>query len=802
MDQKRSLYVRPIAIVVFILFVQSLFSQQDRQAIIRGSVKDSKGTPVEFATVYIKETQQGTQSDIKGNFLLQVAPGSYTFCVQMMGYETYEQTVTLRTGESVTIPVTLEEKRYALQEVVIEAKSSVQRINESAYNAIALDATVQHNSTANLSNMLNKVSGVRIRETGGVGSDMQVMLDGFSGKHVKVFIDGVPQEGVGGAFGLHNIPVNYAERIEVYKGVVPVEFGTDAIGGVINVVTKKGFNKKWHLDASYSYGSFNTHKSYLNFGQTFNNGLTYEVNAFQNYSDNNYWVDTPVTEFLDNGGSLTNKNKPEHVQRFHDTYHNETVISKIGLVDKPWADRLLFGLTYSHVYAEQQNGVLQDIVFGGKYRKGHSLMPSFEYSKRNLLIKGLDVTATANYNKNISHNVDTTAYEYNWRGEKRLRRNGIRGEHIYQHTRSDDKNWSGTFTARYRVKDIHSFTLNSVFNSFTRSNRSMLVPDAQPEAIGRETQKSISGLSYQLMPSEVWNASVFCKYYYQHVSGPVAVNSAQDQFERMTKNVNTAGYGMAGTYFVMPNLQAKLSYEKVYRLPNNTEMFGDNDLESGDLAIKPENSDNINVNISYSESFGMHGVYVEGGFIYRDIKDYIQRNITGLSGGKYGAAYVNHGKVLTKGYTLTARYNLSNWMSAGGNFTSINTRDNVKKSLNSDAPNMAYKSRMPNVPYLFANSDATFYWHNLGKKGNVLSFTYDNFYMKRFPLYSEAFGSSESKSYVPTQFSHNIAISYSVSDGKYNVSFECQNIADEKLYDNFSLQKAGRAFYGKLRVSL
>ncbi|HBK30460.1 MAG TPA: hypothetical protein DDZ78_02405, partial [Porphyromonadaceae bacterium] len=71
--------------------------------------------------------------------------------------------------------------------------------------------------TADLSDMLNKVSGVRIRETGGVGSDMQVMLDGFSGKHVKVFIDGVPQEGVGESFGLNNIPVNYAERIEVYK---------------------------------------------------------------------------------------------------------------------------------------------------------------------------------------------------------------------------------------------------------------------------------------------------------------------------------------------------------------------------------------------------------------------------------------------------------------------------------------------------------------------------------------------------------------------------------------------------------
>lgn len=74
---------------------------------------------------------------------------------------------------------------------------------------------------------------MKLRESGGVGSDMQLMLDGFSGKHVKVFIDGVPQEGVGSSFGLNNIPVNFADRIEVYKGVVPVGFGTDAIGGVI-----------------------------------------------------------------------------------------------------------------------------------------------------------------------------------------------------------------------------------------------------------------------------------------------------------------------------------------------------------------------------------------------------------------------------------------------------------------------------------------------------------------------------------------------------------------------------------------
>ena len=90
---------------------------------------------------------------------------------------------------------------------------------------------------------------MKVRESGGVGSDMQLTLDGFSGKHVKIFIDGVPQEGVGSSFGLNNIPVNFAERIEIYKGVVPVGFGTDAIGGVINIITKKKRDRRSKTDS-------------------------------------------------------------------------------------------------------------------------------------------------------------------------------------------------------------------------------------------------------------------------------------------------------------------------------------------------------------------------------------------------------------------------------------------------------------------------------------------------------------------------------------------------------------------------
>ena len=777
----------------FLLLLISISAFSQHKTMISGKVLSSEKTTVDFATVYLKGTNYGGTTNEEGIYHLQAPAGEYTLVVSAIGYKTVEKPVKLMRGERTKMNVVISPQATELDEVVV-VSNGVTRLKRSAFNAVALDTKALQNSTQNLSEALAQAPGMKIRESGGVGSDMQLMMDGFTGKHIKIFIDGVPQEGVGSSFGLNNIPVNYAERIEVYKGVVPVGFGTDAIGGVINIITKKN-RDKWFLDASYSYGSFNTHKSYVNFGQTFRSGLTYEINVFQNYSDNNYYVDTPVKDFTT--GAI-NKKKIEHVKRFHDTYHNEAVIGKIGFVDKKWADRLMFGFTYSHMYKDIQTGVRQEVVFGGKYRKGYSIMPSLDYRKRDFFVRGLDVVLTANYNKNMTNNVDTSSYEYNWRGEMRPLR--MPGEQSYQNTRSDNNNWNGTLTANYRIGKAHTFTFNHVINAFRRSNQSLLNEDSEANAIPKETRKNISGLSYRLMPTEHWNLSVFGKYYNQFIAGPVATSSAQDDYIRTTNSVSAMGYGAAGTYFILKSLQAKLSYEKAYRLPTNEEMFGDEDLETGDISLKPENSDNVNLNLSYNETFGKHSVYVEGGLIYRNTKDYIQRNISDLSGGKYGATYVNHGRVETKGYNISVRYGFANWVSVGGNFTQMNVRDNVKTvTSGTNQESLTYGARMPNLPYQFANSDVTFYWRNLWKKGNTLSVTYDNLYMHSFPLYSEAVG-SESEFVVPTQFSHNLTLSYGIQNGRYNISFECRNLTNEKLYDNFSLQKAGRAFYGKVRV--
>ena len=116
------------------------------------------------------------------------------------------------------------------------------------------------------------------------------------------------------------------------------------------------------------------------------------------------------------------------------------------------------------------------------------------------------------------------------------------------------------------------------------------------------------------MPSEHWNLSVFGKYYNQYNAGPVSAStSGMSNYVRLTNNVSSVGYGAAGTYFILSGLQAKLSYEKAYRLPTNEELFGDEDLELGKIGLNPEKSDNLNFNLSYNRQLGKHGLYVETG---------------------------------------------------------------------------------------------------------------------------------------------------------------------------------------------
>jgi outer membrane cobalamin receptor len=759
---------------------------------LSGKITSADGNVVDFATVFFKDTEYGTLPNKQGEYQLSAPAGNYTLVVRALGYYTFKTSVQLQ--QSQVLNIVLKPDAQQLDEISITGKSATNRINESAYNVVAIDTKALHNKTLDLAHALDRISGVRVRESGGVGSAAEFSLNGFSGKHIKFFMDGVPMEGFGSAFQINNIPINLAERIEVYKGVVPVDFGADALGGAVNIVTSQK-NRKTFVDASYSYGSFNTHKSYVNAGHTTKKGFTVQLNVFQNYSDNNYWIYIPVLD-LQTGIYSTDEKK---VRGFHSNYHNETLIAKAGVVNKKYADKLLFGITLGKERADIQNSNIMKIVFGKKFREGTTIMPTVQYQKKNLFTKGLDFNLTGNYNFGYSQNVDTASRQYNWYGE--YIETQKKGEGSYSLAKFYNHNGGVTINISYNRFKRHSISLNNVLTTFDRKSEDRLALEGTINATDtfpKVTTKNVLGLAYKFDCNKNWNISLFAKHYAQYTKGPQNISSTNSaQYELFSNILSTAGYGAATTY-LLKDFQFKLSYEKTCRLPTSDELFGDEDLEKSNAVLKPEHSNNYNFNVSYGKTFNKnHSLFIDAGVMYRDIRDYIRRVIESMHST---ASYENHGHVSNIGYNGEIHYSYKRWLTVGGNFTYQNIVNQEKyKSGSTTVVSTSYKSRVPNVPYFFGNGDCNVFLAHIGGKENSLSIGYNMLYVYKFPLRWGTNGAYSSKDMIPSQFSHDVSLSYTIKNGKYNVSVECRNLTDERMYDNFSLQKPGRSFSAKVR---
>ena len=221
-----------ILIVGFISFTS--FSQETQ---LKGRVIDDSGSPIFGASVMLKETSVGKMTNRNGNFEITGRfNGKYILEVSYVGFDSYRKELELKSGNSYYKNIVLT-AGYDLDEVTISAKSKIQKIEALAYNVDVIDAKKLHKTTLDVGHVLDRVSGIRIRENGGVGSDMILSMNGFRGNQVKLFIDGIPMEHFGSSFQINNIPVGLADRIEVYKGVVPINLGADALGSVALVLT-------------------------------------------------------------------------------------------------------------------------------------------------------------------------------------------------------------------------------------------------------------------------------------------------------------------------------------------------------------------------------------------------------------------------------------------------------------------------------------------------------------------------------------------------------------------------------------
>src|SRR5690606_13724661 len=101
--------------------------------------------------------------------------------------------------------------------------------------------------------------------------------------------------------------------------------------------------------------------------------------------------------------------------------------------------------------------------------------------------------------------------------------------------------------------------------------------------------------------------------------------------------------------------------------------------------------------------------------------------------------------------------------------------------------------------YLFGNADASVFFNNVGKKGNTLTLGYNVLYVHAYYLSWPSQGTSDQKYDIPRQWMQDVNAVYSLGKGKYNIALECKNLLDNRVYDNFSLQKPGRAVYAKVR---
>jgi outer membrane receptor protein involved in Fe transport len=679
-------------------------------------------------------------------------------------------------------------KSLELDEVVVTGKSKIKEINESAYNVVTIDARLLRNTTLNLARALDRLPGVKIRETGGMGSGTRITLNGFSGRHVKIFMDGIPLEGSGSSFRLDNMPVNMADRVEIYKGVVPVELGADALGGAINIVTRHSAGT--YIDLSLAYGSFNTLVASASVGHASRGGFTFQLGAYRNSSDNSYKV---KTNLLDLATSVYST-REYRFKRFHDHYRDEALVLKAGLAGKSWADRLLVSLTLGRERADIQNANLMKIVYGGRERAARSVNPSLHYVKRNLLVPGLTLSLAAAYSKARNNNTDTLPRQYNWRGEYRVK--GTRGE-SGRYTLGEFNSQSATATANlaYRPGDKHHLAANNLYSRYARQATDAAANAENSTAatfMQRASAKNILGLSYKFAPGDRWNLSAFFKHYRVKARGPVdASTTTTAAYEEGQKTFSTTGHGLLLTCFPSPSLQLKASYEKAYRLPSEQELFGDEILETGDMTLRPESSHNLNLNLSYHRAWpGAHALHVDLGLVYRDTRDYIRRQIEQRYGGAF---YANHGRVLNLGLDLEARYLYKTRLSIGASITYQDLRNRERRDING-RPLVYYKDRVPNVPYLFGNLDVA-YTLPLGKR-NTLSLGYNPRYVHSF--YRD-WRSEGADIIIPAQLSSDLAATLSLRDGRYNLALEARNIADATLYDNYSLQKPGRSFTIKAR---
>ncbi|WP_437293223.1 TonB-dependent siderophore myxochelin receptor MxcH [Sorangium sp. So ce426] len=675
-------------------------------------------------------------------------------------------------------------------EVQVQGETKADQLRRSAEAVHVIETKDARRQSADLGEVLSRSQGVGVRRGGGLGTRARFSLNGLTDDQVRFFLDGVPLELAGYGLGLENVPVNLIERVEIYRGVVPIRFGADALGGAVNLVTDQGY-RGTRAAASYQLGSFGTHRLTASGRHLFEpTGVFASASAFFDATKNNYLVDVTAADEL-------GRPYPARVRRFHDDYRAYGGNLELGVIDRPWAKRLLLRLFVADHDKELQNNPVMEVPYGevtsGELAQGGTL----RYEKPNLFVRGLRLALLGGYTRRTIDFVDRSPWRVDWFGRRVARLDssqplaeiGDATDATYLEHRVHGR-LEVSYSLPYR-QELH-VAVSPGFS--TRDGRNRLHTSSavrDPLSVERELFTVVGGIDHKLtaLDGRIENV-LFAKDYLYRASGErTSPGGAITPVERAT---HTQGFGDALRFRALDWLWTKASYEYATRLPRPDEVFGSGTAIVPNLALEPETSHNANIGVMIDAKDTAAGAFRGelNGFL-RGTQQLIALQPVNTNLSKYMNVYTARslGVEAAAGWTSPGDYL---WLD--GNMTWVEFRNTSDEGEFSEFEG----DRIPNRPWLFANASLRLQFSGVNAVNDELSLTWNTRYVHDFFRGWESAGFRKDKQIIDSQTIHSIALTYLVrSVVQVSSSMELQNLTDARAYDFFGAQKPGRALFFK-----
>lgn len=677
-------------------------------------------------------------------------------------------------------------------EVTVRGSTLADRLRESSRAVDVIDTERARRHSGDVAQVLARTEGVAVQRSGGLGAGSRLSLNGLTDDQVRVFVDGVPIEISGFGFGLTSVPLNWVERIDVYRGVVPVRLGTDALGGAIDLITE-GDVRQPELSLSITAGSFDTQQLSLN-ARTHDDdtGFVARAAAFYDHSDNDYLIDVEVPNEV---GQL----EPARVRRFHDGYDAVGGLLEAGWVDRPWARRLVLRLYTTHFDKDLQHNAdmsspYGEVTYGQTAFGGH-----LRYDQPALTSSGLGTSVVLGYGVRRIDFRDVSPFVYDWFGRRVFERNAGTGE--LSNFASDVTQWEHRLVGRaalsQRIASTQRIELVASPDITTRSGRERLRVRADridPLTTERDLGQLVTGLEHLWRPSDdrIEN-SLFGKYYLYALSTD-QVETFDNSIRHVEDTTHRFGAGDGFRLRLGEGFIAKASYEYATRLPRPDEVFGDGALVTANLELSPETSHNGNVSLRADREIARVGqVSFEASGFWRQTNGMI---VQLPAPDRVHSVHQNVFSVRVLGVDGQL-----SWIAPGEIFRlEGNATLQDQRNISDEGPFATFEGqRVPNRPWLFANGVATVAAHGLAAAGDELALSWSTHFVGDFRPGWEDAGAADEREQVPSQLLHDISVAYSVS-GPYDVhaTLDLLNVTDSSAYDVLGVQKPGRAAFFKL----